>query len=117
MADDKFFDKSALEVLREVDEGLVKEMIDIFFENVPKRINEMKSGIESGILDITRRAAHTLKSSAGQIGLLHVQEISKTIEKLALEKDSENIPAFLNSLEEALEQVKPLLEQERTQTS
>jgi HPt (histidine-containing phosphotransfer) domain-containing protein len=59
------------------------------------------------------RAAHTLKSSAGQIGAEVMHEAASVLERRARAQEREVIPERLRALEEAFARLVPILEQHR----
>lgn len=61
--------------------ALQQKMIDLFLENGPERIQSVRSGIESGDFGTAERAAHSLKSSAGNLGANRLQELARQMEE------------------------------------
>lgn len=76
-----------IESLRELggddDPGLVFELIDLYLEDAPERIGEIKQALENDDFDLLERAAHTLKSSSANIGALGLSSICADLEALA----------------------------------
>lgn len=65
----------ALELLKRVGgDELVAAVIDIFLSSAPSLLSQARAGAESGDSDAVRRALHSLKSSAGQLGAARMQE-------------------------------------------
>ena len=94
---------------------LVLKMIGLFFENIPTRIQEIKSGEEKQDWDAVFRAVHSLKSSAGNFGAHNLFGLCGQIETLIREEKISNISPVLRELEESLDLVRNDLsiEQER----
>ncbi len=88
----------------------VSELIGLFLEHVPKNINAAVAAEKAGDLVAVERAAHSVKSSAGNIGALALLELSGQIEQLAEEKKGESIPPLLRELEEAFSRLGTRLE-------
>lgn len=82
---------------------LVGKMAALFVELGPERMAAATEGLEAGDLDAVERAAHSLKSSAGNVGAVELGEAAGRLERLAEEKRAEAIPAALETMERALE--------------
>jgi len=118
MSDEIHFDPTAIDKLRHLGgEKFVGDMIALFFQYAPQRLEAARSAAGAGDLQAVARAVHALKSSAGQIGARQVQDLAARIEKLATENQAEGAKALLSSLEVAITQVKPLLEATRNPAS
>jgi HPt (histidine-containing phosphotransfer) domain-containing protein len=63
----------------------VVHLIDTFLTDAPKRLAALGSAYTAGDIDNFRRAAHTLKSSSGQIGAHSYAETAKIVEMAARE--------------------------------
>jgi HPt (histidine-containing phosphotransfer) domain-containing protein len=84
-----------LEKLSGGNKKFITEIVTVFFTEVPKQLEEIKSALKKNDLINVSRLAHKLKPS---IDLLNINSISKeirTIEKLAKENNSN----FSNELE------------------
>jgi HPt (histidine-containing phosphotransfer) domain-containing protein len=93
-------DPDVLERLRVVGgPRLVRELIELFMRYAPERIAIAKAGIEQGDLGATQRALHSLKSSAGQLGVIAIQEGSSRGESLAANGDAAGAEAALAEIE------------------
>ncbi len=88
----------------------VGELIGLFLEHVPKKIDEAVAGEKKGDLEAVERAVHSVKSSAGNIGANALMELAGSIEQLAEEQKGESIPPLLNKLEEAFSRLRSRLE-------
>ena len=114
--DESALDVAAIAKLRQLGgEKFAGDMIALFFEYAPQRLAAALAAAQAGDLAALQKAVHPLKSSAGQIGARRVQDLAAQIEKLATEKQTERIGLLLRQLEEAISQVKPLLEAQRHQ--
>jgi len=89
---------------------LVNEMTRIFLEHSPRRVEEIRRGLAGEGLELTERGAHSLKSSAGNLGARTLQGISRRIEDCAAEGDPEGARALLEELEEAYGEARTALE-------
>ena len=96
------FDSQALDRLRrQGGDRLLREIVAVFLEDAPKRIRSGRAGAEGSDLDRTRRAAHSLKSSAGTLGALRLQAVSEHIESLAAKRRKAAVVELLDDWEAA----------------
>lgn len=107
-------DRAALEKLRALGGvPLLTKMIDLFLENTPKRIAAAHGGEKSGDWYEVERAAHSLKSSAANLGLTDLQSLAREIEDLAERRQPEKVGPLLRELESRFPAVKVRLEEEK----
>lgn len=105
-------DIRVLEQLRKLGgQGLISKMADLFMSHAEPAMREAAEAYSAGDLDSVRRAAHSLKSSAGNLGARRVQELADQIEQLA-EQRSADIQALLTDLQDAYLKAKVRLAQE-----
>jgi len=104
-------DESVLERLRKIGgDEFPGELIGLFLEHAPKKIDEALAGEQNGDLEAVERAVHALKSSAGNIGANALMELAGQIEQLAEEQKGASIPPLLRELEEAFSRLRSRLE-------
>lgn len=97
------FDERALEVLRRVGKGkLLGSMASLFTTNAPARMSAMREAVRAGQPARAAPPAHSLKSSAGQLGAVALQEVCGEIEKAAEEGDAERVESLLSAAEPML---------------
>lgn len=114
MSDSNVLDVAALARLEKIGgRKLVREMIVIVLDYVPKKLEAARAGEQAGDLDAIQSAVHPIRSSAANVGARTVQELATRIERLAMEKQAEPIPALLRELEAAFAEARPQLERER----
>src|SRR2546422_10344193 len=100
MGDDTCIDGEALARLRRIGkEKLLHDMIDLFLQHAPNWISTAPAGQQTGDFESLERAAHSLKSSAGNMGARAVQELARKIEHLAEEKNHAAIAPLLDELD------------------
>jgi HPt (histidine-containing phosphotransfer) domain-containing protein len=92
---------------------LVEEMIDLFQEHAPKWLEAARAGVDAGDWSAVARAAHTLKSSAGNFGAVSLYELCARIESLAAQSETAALPALLAELESTLGRVRTILQERR----
>lgn len=61
-------------------EALVARMVGMFVTNAPARLATMRASLDSGDIDGVVHGAHSLKSSAGQLGAIGLQHLLASIE-------------------------------------
>jgi two-component system sensor histidine kinase/response regulator len=101
--DKKMFNESALISWKDVDssgwQNIVGEIIRMFFEVAPVQYSFLKSSISSQSLSGVRIAAHTLKSSCGNVGAELAHSILDQIEKEADASETKNLEKLLFELD------------------
>ncbi len=80
---------------------LVREIVKIFLEDAPIRLRDGRAGVAARKLDATRRAAHSLKSTAGALGAVELKSLSEQIEELAAGDDGPAVVALLDRWDSA----------------
>jgi HPt (histidine-containing phosphotransfer) domain-containing protein len=115
MAEDQVLDPAAIARLREWGgTALPKKMIEVFMQTTPERMDQVREGVEDGDLKKAEMGAHTLKSSAGNVGAVPLQKAAQLAETLAEEEKLEALRDHLVVLEErygaATEALRSLLE-------
>jgi len=118
----QYIDKQVLNelvVMLDGDADLLIEIVDTFLEVSPALMRDMKDAIRNENADKLKRAAHTMKAPARQIGAMRVGQISADLEMVAMRDDMSETKAMYNDikreydqLEEALKALKRKLEME-----
>jgi HPt (histidine-containing phosphotransfer) domain-containing protein len=111
MTDPHVLDPEALERLREWGgEKLLAQMVRLFLQNAPQRMDQVRSYRDGGDGKEAERGAHSLKSSAANVGARRVRELAAEIERAAGDGDHAAVTAALPDLEEAFSQAIRALE-------
>jgi len=79
---------------------LQRKMIDLFLTHSIERLDQIKEGIFTGSSEKAETGAHTLKSSAGNVGAQRVQRLAQDAESLAEAGKLDELQALFPSLEE-----------------
>lgn len=82
---------------------LQRKMLDLFLSGAPERIDQIREGLGSGDWEGAERAAHTLKSSAGNVGAQRLQMRAQEAEGLAEKEQTAELLDLIPSLEEELQ--------------
>lgn len=80
--------------------GLQRKMIDLFLIHAQVRIDQIREGLSTGSPEKAETGAHTLKSSAGNVGVHRLQQLAQEAEDLAESGDMGKLEALFPSLEE-----------------
>jgi HPt (histidine-containing phosphotransfer) domain-containing protein len=92
--------RQALAELEELGgETLVQEIIDLFLADAPRRLAEARAAMQQGDVRTAMRAAHSLKSSAAQLGLDSLSSQCARIEQTAKTGELPGLPPLLASAE------------------
>jgi HPt (histidine-containing phosphotransfer) domain-containing protein len=85
--DNPIIDPDAIANLRQLnpDDGgeFMREIIGIYIEDTPKRIEELKKTLASGDTAAFARAAHTIKGSSSNVGAQALRAVAERLEKAA----------------------------------
>lgn len=77
---------------------ILADLIEIFLEEAPKHLETMERALEEDEPDDLRIAAHTMKSSAGQLGAKGLSEQAKELEEIG---DSGDISEAAGKVQQA----------------
>lgn len=95
-------DESALARLREWGgDELLGQLIGIFLTNAPVRMSQIRSVGSGADIAEAERGAHSLKSSAANLGAMQVRELAEEIERSAGEGDANRVKEVLPQIEVA----------------
>ncbi len=98
--DQSQFDDAALDRLRRFGGGkLLTQMISLYLEAVPERLDAARRGLRAGDASEVERALHSLKSSSAQLGALHVQRLCEEGEREARAGSLSGTPAIMAALD------------------
>ncbi len=90
---------------------LVRQMIRLYLENAGERLGQIDAGIPDGAdLEETRRGAHSLKSSAANVGALRVSALAAALEDVSGAGDRAAARGLRDDLAGALEEARIRLE-------
>ena len=95
-----------MEVLNSFDElqlddgsDLIVELIDLYLQDLPQRVTEIREASVKTEWASLKLAAHTLKGSSGSLGVRHVAGICEKLERM----DSHDSPTAVAALIQLLE--------------
>ena len=96
----EIFDKSDLLDRLGDDEELCKEIIELFIEDTPHQISDLKKALEKKDASMVQRQAHSLKGSSANTSALGMQEIAFQIEKAGETGDLDLANSLLVKIED-----------------
>ena len=80
---------------------LLVEMLRLFLDNAPVRVQQVRQGLSGGSLADAERGVHSLKSSAANVGAVTVSRIAAEMDDLASGGDAAGMTTLLPELEAA----------------
>ena len=100
MTDSQILDPSALDRLKEWGgEKLVAQMVRLFLKNSGTRMDQIRNGIADEDPQESEWGAHSLKSSAANIGAEGLRTLATQVESASLDKDMERLRELLPEIE------------------
>jgi HPt (histidine-containing phosphotransfer) domain-containing protein len=102
MTESQVIDVQALERLKEWGgDKLAGQMVRLFLKNSGARMDQIRTGVSQSDAEEAERGAHSLKSSAANIGAEHLRTLATQVESASLEDDLELLGRVLPELESA----------------
>ena len=84
MSEPPLVDRAAVERLRRLGgEKLVRQMLELYLAQGPERIRSLLEGAAAEDAERVERSAHSMKSSAGNVGALRLQLAAEGLEAAA----------------------------------
>ena len=85
----------------QLDDGsdLIVELIDLYLQEEPRRVTEIREASIATEWVLLKRAAHNLKGSSGNLGLRHVAEICQKLEWMDRHDSPETVADLVRLLE------------------
>ena len=90
----------------ELDETIVKQLIELYFENIYKDIEELKDAINKNDFENTRIKSHKIAGSSGAVKFMDIYELAKEIEYNSKEKKNINYSELFNKIVHKLKKYK-----------
>lgn len=111
-------DPAVLDRLRRIGgRDFLLEMIALFLENAPLRVRAAREGVEGADSQAVYRAAHSLKSTAGNLGARVLQRTAERVERRAAARDMEGLGELVEEMAARYDAVRERLELERRRRS
>jgi HPt (histidine-containing phosphotransfer) domain-containing protein len=111
MTESATIDPAALDRLREWGgEKLLREMLRLFLDNSPVRMEQIRAGVASGTAREVEQGAHSLKSSAANLGARALRDVCAEMEERAHAEDVEGVEELAPRLEDVYASARARLE-------
>jgi HPt (histidine-containing phosphotransfer) domain-containing protein len=94
----------------------VVELIDLYLDEVPRLFDSIHTAIQTNDATIAKRAAHSLRGSSANLGVLQIAAIADELEHLESPCGT-SAAQLLQSLENEFRRVKEILSAERQKRS
>jgi HPt (histidine-containing phosphotransfer) domain-containing protein len=91
--------------------SFVREMIELFLETTPPRLQAASDGLVAGDLGAVELAAHSTKSAAANLGADELQELAARIEQLAAARQAAALSPLVGQLPGAFARISARLRQ------
>jgi two-component system, sensor histidine kinase and response regulator len=98
--------------IRELQDGLLKELFEIFLQDTPMRLEIISDAITQQDAVALQQSAHTLKGSGGNIGAVHMSEICAFLVELGKTDSFENADRLYGDLQQEYARVRNSIETE-----
>lgn len=112
----EYLDPGVITRLEKLGAGFPRKLIALFLEHTPRRLDTAMAGGRAGDWKAVEDAAHSLKSSAGNLGAVRLRELADRVEAAASAAAGRtqgagdaDLAALLAELEEAYARTKDLL--------
>ncbi len=93
---------------------MIERMAGLFLAHAERMLDLVIESCGTGNLEEVRRAAHSLKSSAANLGARQLEGLARAVEQAAAEKNARAIEPLLVDLQAAFGRVRTRLDEERS---
>ena len=100
------------EAQEEGEPDFVVELIDLYLEEAPRFFNSIRDGLANNDWLSAKRAAHSLRGSSSNLGILQTSLIAGALEQLTTNQDA-SAAELLQGLEDEFTRVEEVLLAER----
>jgi PAS domain S-box-containing protein len=107
-------DTAVLEDLEDQIGEVIAELINIYFENAPKLLADLRQAADKGDSKSLFHAAHTLKPSSAMLGAVHLATLCEELELIGQGGTLEGVLEKVEQVEAEYERVKTVLEAVRS---
>ena len=102
-------DLDVIESLKELggedDPDLFAELVELFLEDTPSRLEALDAAVDTSNSEAVEQAAHALKSSSANLGAIQLSQLFKEIEAAGRQQDLERAASLVRETSTAYEQV------------
>jgi HPt (histidine-containing phosphotransfer) domain-containing protein len=108
--DQQLIDPEAIENLRALNpddgDGFLRDIVGIFLEDTPNRLQELKESLVAGDTVRFTRAAHSIKGSSSNLGATPLRAVAEKLEMESRTKGLGAVNSLLAELEKVFESTK-----------
>ena len=102
--------EKAKEWVDEYGEEFLEELIDVYLEDTPNRLVQLRQALDGGDTETLIREAHTLKSSSANLGAMALSALAKTMEFAGRNGKLADMETDVHQFKQQFAQVKTTLE-------
>jgi signal transduction histidine kinase/DNA-binding NarL/FixJ family response regulator/HPt (histidine-containing phosphotransfer) domain-containing protein len=96
----KVFDVEALRDRVGGDEEVVREVVALFFSQIPETLEQIRTAAVDHDWQVLRRLSHTLKGASATVGAEAISEVARELEFMARDQDDGSFDVVLARLDE-----------------
>ena len=93
------------------DMELLEELLELFDEDYPELMGEIRSAVDSRDGEKLKRSAHTLKGAVGNFAAIKAHHLAYQLEKMGENNDFSNAFMLVEQLEQAIDEFKSVLKE------
>jgi HPt (histidine-containing phosphotransfer) domain-containing protein len=114
--EDGILDREVIESLKSLSESgdpdFFAELVGLFLKDTPERLEAIRQACVEGDAKALEAAAHSLKSSCGNLGAVQLAGLCKDLEVIGRERRIEAAPSLVERSEQEYARVRAALEEE-----
>lgn len=95
----ELLDQRALESLRLLRPGLLLRVLDVWLEESPQLLAQLQRAQQQQDNEGLRRAAHSLKNSAANVGARQLSQLCQQLEQQVRQSPQQNLQPLLTDIE------------------
>lgn len=104
--EEKLYDLSMIELLCRGKQDKVKKMVEVFIEEMPKAVQEIRSAYLNSDFSTVRNTAHRIKPTLSYYAIVKIEKDMMQIEKLAEQGSASNeLDLRIKKLEDVILQI------------
>jgi response regulator RpfG family c-di-GMP phosphodiesterase len=107
--DKSIFDMDALMKRLDIDEKLVREIIDVYLNDTPIQLSRLKEYFKTGDLLLIQRCAHSIKGASANFCVGMINKTAQEIELSAKQGNIEMIKPLIDTIEAQFGELKDIL--------
>ena len=87
-------------------------MVELFIQNVEKGMKEIHDGLKKMDFAKVAEHSHSISAPLGQMKIPDLYELSKNIQRSALDKESDKLETMIEKLDHSWQGLKPEIEKQ-----